>query len=307
LVQCTWLSLDPAMRGYIRDKRSYLPPVKIGEVMRAVGLGVVVEVGPESLFNVGDHVKGKWGMTEYAVMKDSELEKIVVPHGVELLDFLGTLGLSGLTAYFGLERIGRLKSGEVLVVSGAAGSVGSVACQLGKAMGAKVYAIAGSDDKCVWLEKELGVDKAFNYKSKSFYEDLKTIGYLDVYFDNVGGEILDFLLTRLKNGARIALCGAISAYNTTKPKGLQSYLNLISQRATLQGFIVMDFESEFPAAIRELTVKLCEGSLKRKFHIVEGGIEQAPVALPILFNGGNTGKLVVKISDETKDLGNAKL
>jgi len=307
LVQCTWLSLDPAMRGFIRDARSYLPPVKIGEVMRATGLGVVVEVGLGSMFNVGDRVTGPWGMTEYAVMEDSKLEKIVVPHGIEPLDFLGTLGLPGLTAYFGLERIGRLKPGEVLVVSGAAGAVGSVACQLGKAKGAKVYGIAGSDDKCVWLEKELGVDKAFNYKSKSFYKDLKTIGYLDVYFDNVGGETLDFLLTRLKKGARIALCGAISAYNSTKPKGLQSYMNLISQRATIQGFLVTDFESEYPAAIKELTVKLRKGSLKRKFHIVKGGIEQAPVALPILFNGGNTGKLVVKVSDEPKGLGKAKL
>jgi len=307
LVQCTWLSLDPAMRGFIRDARSYLPPVKIGEVMRATGLGVVVEVGPGSRFKVGDHVTGSWGMTEYAVMKDSKLEKIVVPNGVEPLDFLGTLGMPGLTAYFGLERIGRLKAGEVLVVSGAAGAVGSVACQLGKAIGAKVYAIAGSDEKCAWLEKELGVDKAFNYKSKSFYTDLKTIGYLDVYFDNVGGETLDFLLTRLNKGARIALCGAISAYNATKPKGIQSYLNLISQRASIQGFIVMDFASEYPAAIQELTIKLRNGSLKRKFHIVEGGIEQAPVALPMLFNGGNTGKLVVRVSEEPKALGKAKL
>ncbi|PPQ85379.1 hypothetical protein CVT25_006410 [Psilocybe cyanescens] len=292
LIQCTWLSLDPAMRGYIRDIRSYLPPVKIGEVMRAMGLGVVIEVGPGSCFKVGDNVSGPWGMTEFAVMKDKFVDKLVIPRGVEPLDFLSVLGSSGLTAYFGLKKIGELKAGEKLVVSGAAGSVGSIACQLGKAAGAKVYAIAGSDEKCRWLEKELGVLKAFNYKSPSFYNDLKKdVGYLDVYFDNVGGEILDFLLTRLNKDARIVLCGAISAYNAPKPKGLQSYLNLISQRAKIQGFIVMDYTSEYPAAIEELGKGLASGLIKRKFHIVEGGIEKAPVALPMLFSGGNTGKL----------------
>ncbi|KAF9557438.1 alcohol dehydrogenase [Agrocybe pediades] len=303
LVQCTWLSLDPAMRGYIRDVRSYLPPVKIGEVMRALGLGVVIETGPGSKFSVGDNVSGPWGMTEYAVMKDKHIDKIDLLPGVQPLDFLNVLGSSGLTAYFGLKKIGELKPGEKLVVSGAAGSVGAIACQLGKAAGAKVYAIAGSEDKCRWLENDLGVDKAFNYKSPTFHSDIKKhVGYLDVYFDNVGGDMLDFLLTRLNKDARIILCGAISAYNATKPKGLQSYLNLISQRAKIQGFIVMDYTPEYPAAIAELSKGLSSGAIKRKFHIVEGGIEQAPVALPMLFSGGNTGKLVVKVSEEPKGL-----
>ncbi|KDR76191.1 hypothetical protein GALMADRAFT_225868 [Galerina marginata CBS 339.88] len=301
LIQCTWLSLDPAMRGYIRDVRSYLPPVQIGEVMRALGLGVVIATGPESKLKVGDNVSGPWGMTEYAVMKDKAVDKIVVPAGAEPLDFLSVLGSSGLTAYFGLKKIGELKPGEKLVVSGAAGSVGSIACQLGKAAGAEVYAIAGSDDKCQWMEKEIGVDKAFNYKSPTFHADIKKqVGYLDVYFDNVGGEMLDFLLTRLNKDARIILCGAISAYNASKPKGLQSYLNLISQRAKIQGFIVFDYTPEYPTAIAELAKGLSSGAIKRKFHIVEGGIEQAPVALPMLFSGGNTGKLVVKVSEEPK-------
>ncbi|KAJ3506639.1 hypothetical protein NLJ89_g6756 [Agrocybe chaxingu] len=300
LVQCTWLSLDPAMRGYIRDVRSYLPPVQIGETMRALGLGVVIEAGPGSRFKVGDYVSGTWGMTEYAVMKDKHLDKLALAPGIEPIDYLNVLGTSGLTAYFGLKKIGELKPGEVLVVSGAAGSVGALACQLGKAQGAKVYAIAGSQDKCAWLEKELGVDRAFNYKSSTFHADIKKIGYLDVYFDNVGGDMLDFLLTRLKKDARIILCGAISAYNATKPKGLQSYMNLISQRAKIQGFIVMDYASEYPTAIAELSKGLQSGAIKRKFHIVEGGIEQAPVALPMLFSGGNTGKLVVKVSEEPR-------
>lgn len=267
--------------------------------MRGMGIGVVLATGPGSKFKVGDHVMGPWGWTEYAVVKDKILEKLVIPPGVEPLDFLNTLGTAGLTAYFGLKKIGELKPGEKLVVSGAAGSVGLVACQLGKAAGAKVYAIAGSDDKCRWLERELGVDKAFNYKGPNFYNDIKKqVGYLDVYFDNVGGDILDFLLTRLNKDARIILCGAISAYNSPKPKGLQSYLNLISQRAKIQGFIYMDYASEYPTAVAELAEGLRIGAIKRKFHIVEGGIEQAPKALPMLFTGGNTGKLVVKVSDE---------
>ncbi|KAG5638779.1 hypothetical protein H0H81_010200 [Sphagnurus paluster] len=298
LVKTTWLSLDPAMRGYVRDVRSYLPPVQIGEVMRAQGLGVIIQVGPGSKLAVGDTVTGAWGMTEYAVVKDSAVEKLVIPNGVHALDFLNTLGSSGMTAYFGLKDVAELKKGDVLVVSGAAGSVGAIACQLGKRAGAKVYGIAGSDDKCQWLQKELGADGAFNYKSPTFREDFKKIGFVDVYFDNVGGEILDMVLTRLAQNARIALCGAISQYNATKPAGLRNYLTLISMRAKIQGFIVFDYASRYPEAIKELAAGLSDGSIKRKFHIVEGGIEQAPVALPLLFSGGNTGKLVVKISEE---------
>ncbi|KAG6813926.1 hypothetical protein H0H92_005775 [Tricholoma furcatifolium] len=315
VVQCTWLSLEPAMRGYVRDVRSYLPPVKIGEVMRAQGLGVIVEAGPGTSFSVGDTVTGAWGasacylvlvhpskrrqgMTEYAVVKAKTVQKVVVPKGVQALDFMNTLGSSGMTAYFGVKDVAQVKKGDIMVVSGAAGSVGAIACQLGKRAGAKVYGIAGSSDKCDWLVKELGIDGAFNYKSPTFREDFKKIGYLDVYFDNVGGDILDMVLTRLNKGARIALCGAISQYNAAKPKGLSNYLTLISQRAKIQGFIVLDYIPRFPEAIQELSAGLIDGSIKRKFHIVEGGIEQAPKSLPLLFNGGNTGKLVIKISEE---------
>ncbi|KAF5359397.1 hypothetical protein D9756_003399 [Leucocoprinus leucothites] len=299
LVQCTWISLDPAMRGFVRDARSYLPPVQIGETMRAQGVGVVIAVGEDSKLKVGDYVTGSWGMTEYALVQDKILDKLELYPGVQPLDYLNTLGTSGLTAYFGLKKIGEIKPGEKLVISGAAGSVGVIACQLGKAAGAKVYAIAGSPDKCEWLEKELGVEKAFNYKSSTFLEDFKnSVGYLDVYFDNVGGDILDFMLTRLNKNARIALCGAISAYNSAKPKGLQAYLNLISQRAKIQGFIVFDYVKEYPIALSEMGKGLASGKIKRRFHVVEGGIEQAPKALPLLFTGGNTGKLVVKVSEE---------
>ncbi|KAJ7158769.1 hypothetical protein C8R46DRAFT_1110231 [Mycena filopes] len=297
LVQVTWLSLDPAMRGYIRDVRSYLPPVQIGETMRAQGLGVVVEAGSKSAHSVGQLVSGAFGWTEFAVMKDKHVEKITVPKGVQPLDFLNILGTSGLTAYFGLRDVCQLKPGDKMVVSGAAGSVGAVACQLGKRAGATVYAIAGSQEKCDWLVKEVGVDKAFNYKSPTFRKDFKDAGYIDVFFDNVGGDILDMVLTRLNKGARIALCGAISQYNATKPKGLQNYLTLISQRAKIQGFIILDYTAEFPAAIEEMGRAIADGSMKGQFHIVEG-LEQAPRALPMLFTGGNTGKLVVKVSQE---------
>ncbi|PFH52978.1 hypothetical protein AMATHDRAFT_73796 [Amanita thiersii Skay4041] len=298
LVKCLWLSLDPAMRGYIRDTRSYLPPVQIGETMRAQGLGIVEEAGPESKFQRGDLVSGSWGMTEYAVMKDKTLEKLVVPPGAILLDFLNTLGLSGLTAYFGLKEVGKIKKGETLVVSGAAGSVGSLTCQLGKAIGAKVYAIAGSEEKCTWLKNEIGVDGVLNYKSPTFREEVKKIGYLDVYFDNVGGDILDLMLTRLKKDARIVMCGAISEYNSGKPKGLQNYMNIISQRATVQGFIVFDYAERYKEALAELAQGIHSGAIKRKFEIVQGGIEEAPKALPMLFTGGNTGKLVIQVAEE---------
>ncbi|KAF7312285.1 PKS-ER domain-containing protein [Mycena indigotica] len=311
LVQVTWLSLDPAMRGYLRDARSYLPPVKIGETMRSQGLGVVIKAGNGSSVPVGQIVAGPFGepillrvtllklagWTEYAVMKEKQVDKISVPKGAQDIDFLNTLGMPGLTAYFGIKEICDIKPGDKMIVSGAAGAVGSVACQLGKRAGAKVYAIAGSKEKCEWLERELGVDRAFNYKSTSFRKDLKEVGYIDVYFDNVGGDILDLILTRLNIGARIALCGAISQYNAAKPKGLQNYLTLIAMRAKIQGFIIFDYTAKFPAAIEEMAGALADGSLKSKFHVVEG-IEQAPVALPWLFSGKNNGKLLVKVQTE---------
>ncbi|KAH7884726.1 hypothetical protein F5I97DRAFT_1493893 [Phlebopus sp. FC_14] len=294
VVQVTYLSLDPAMRGWLRDVRSYLPPVQIGEVMRAIGLGVVLQAGEETKFKPGDLVSGSF---EYAVVKDQALQKIIPPPGTTSLDFLNTLGMPGMTAYFGLHDVGQIKSGETLVVSGAAGAVGSLVCQLGKRAGARVIAIAGGPEKCSWLQNEIGVDKALDYKSDTFREDFKAVGYLDVYFDNVGGEILDLTLQNLKKNARIVMCGAISTYNAQKPRGLVNYLNIIGQRARMEGFIVMDYASQYPRAISEMATGLNDGSIKRKFHIVEG-LENAPKALPMLFSGGNTGKLVVKVSDE---------
>jgi hypothetical protein len=302
LVQVNWLSLDPAMRGWLRDVRSYLPPVQIGEVMRSAGLATVVEVGEGSKLQPGDVVQCLPGWREYAVLKEKDARKLEIPPGGQVLDFLGPLGTSGgLTAYFGLLDIGKIKAGDTLVVSGAAGSVGSVACQIGKIYGAKVVGIAGSDDKCRWLKEELKIDAALNYKSPTFQDEFKeAVGYLDVFFDNVGGEILDFALTRLNKGARIALCGAISQYNASKPTGISAYLNLISQRAKMEGFIVFDYADRYPEALINLSKWISEGRITRKFHIVEG-LEKAPESLPLLFSGGNTGKLVVRVpSPEAK-------
>ncbi|KAG5652568.1 hypothetical protein H0H81_004577 [Sphagnurus paluster] len=287
LVQTTWLSLDPGMRIFVKDYPSYVPQIQIGEVfiplnilfrdlkcyklMQGQGLGIIVQAGPGSILAVGDTVKGRWGMTEYAVVDDSAVQKLVIPQGADALDFLSTLGLSGMSAYFGIKDIGKLKEGELLVVSGAAGSVGTIACQLGKQAGAKVYGIAGSDEKCEWLEKELGVDGVFNYKSPNFREDFKKIGHVDVYFDNVGGGV-GFILAEA-------------------PPHLLFFL-----KASLDSSSSYDYALRFPEAVQLLAAGLADGSIKRKFHIVEGGIEQAPVALPLLFSGGNTGKLFVHSS-----------
>lgn len=296
LVRVDYVSMDPAMRGWLNDTRSYIAPVQIGETMRAGGIGTVVKVHEtESKFKIGDVVQGFFGWTNYALMDESRLTAINPPPGATALDYLGTLGSTALTAYFGLLDVGQLKSGDTCVVSGAAGAVGSVVCQIAKLKGAKVIAIAGSDEKCKWLETDLGVDKALNYKSTSFRDDFKkNVGYLDVYFDNVGGDILDLCLTRLNKGARIALCGAISDYNS-KPKGLTGYLSLISQRAKIEGFLVFDYASRYGEAQTELAQWLKEGKLKRRFHI-EQGLEKCPKHLNGLFTGVNTGKMVVQIS-----------
>ncbi|KAI0250208.1 hypothetical protein BJV78DRAFT_1322229 [Lactifluus subvellereus] len=295
LVQVNWLSLDPAMRGWLRDTRSYVPPVQIGEVMRAAGLATVVEAGEGCRLRPGDVVSCfPVGWTEYAILKEGDAQKLHVPPGAELLDFLGALGVTGV--YIGLLDVAKVKAGETLVVSGAAGSVGSLVCQIGKIHGAKVIGIAGTDEKCRWLKEELKIDAALNYKSPAFHNEFKnTVGYLDVFFDNVGGEILDFALTRLKKGARVTLCGAISDYNTPQPKGISSYLNLITQRAKVEGFIVFDYADRYPEALRDLTEWISEGRIVRRFHIVQG-LKKAPEALPLLFTGGNTGKLFVAAS-----------
>jgi len=296
LVRVDYVSLDPAMRGWLNDVRSYIAPVKIGATMRAYGLGIVVK--GNKTFQVGEYVTGHFGWVEYVVMKEDKLTKITPPEGSTALDYLGPLGMTGLTAYFGLLDVSGINAGETLLVSGAAGAVGSIVCQIGKLKGAKVIALAGADDKCKWLEEELGVDRAVNYKSPDFKTEFRdAVGYLDVFFDNVGGDILDLALTRLNKNARIALCGGISDYNAKEKKGLKNYLSLISQRAKMEGFVVLDYTSKFLEAEAEIAQWMKEGKIKRKFH-VEEGLEKCPEYLKLLYSGGNTGKLIVKVSKE---------
>ncbi len=232
LVRVHYLSLDPAMRQWLSASRSYIAPVKVGAVMRGQSMAQVVAVGSDlgSKFQVGDWVSAYSGWQEYAVLGTSEVEKVVIPPGGQPTDALSVLGMTGMTAYFGMTEIGQPRAGDTVVVSGAAGATGMVAGQIAKIKGAKrVIGLAGSPDKCEFLRKELGFDVAINYKDSDWRKQLKaaTPDYIDVYFDNVGGDILDACLARAARNARFAICGAISQYNTSKPKGPASYMNVI--------------------------------------------------------------------------------
>ncbi|SNX86028.1 related to endo-polygalacturonase [Melanopsichium pennsylvanicum] len=311
LVRVEYVSLDPAMRGWLRDARSYLPPVQIGEVMRAGAVGVVVASKYAGL-SKGDHVSGTLGWQQYARVPGKSVEKRQIKQGGSVLDYLGPLGMSGQTAYWGMLDVAAVKEGDVVVVTGAAGSVGSIAVQLAKLKGCKVIAVAGADDKCEWLKSSLGADEALNYKAPNFkktYKELvtKKYGYIDAIFENVGGEILDMSLLCMKPHARIALCGAISDYNNPKPDGLKNYQTIIAMRIKLQGFIVFDYAKRYTEAEDNMTQWMKEGKLARKFHIVgeeldakarqQGqSLEQCPKALNDLFAGKNVGKMVVKIA-----------
>lgn len=299
LIKVEHLSLDPAMRGWLRDARSYLPPVQIGEVMRAGGLGEVAAVGPSvQSLKVGDKVEGIVGWQEYAVVAEKQLTKRVPPKGAQLTDYLGVLGMPGQTAYWGINDVGQIKPGETVVVSGAAGAVGSTVCQIAKLRGCNVVGIAGGKDKCEWLEKDLGI-KAIDYKAPTFHEEFKKVGYLDVYFDNVGGDMLDFALTRLKQHARIVLCGAISDYNKVKPKGLQNYLTLIAMRGRLQGLIVFDYKERYGEAEKEMAQWIAEGKLKRRETVLYG-LENCVKGLQGIFQGANTGKMLITLEKDSK-------
>ncbi|EJT99743.1 NADP-binding protein [Dacryopinax primogenitus] len=300
LIKVLYLSLDPAMRSWINPSGSYMAPVPLGGTMRSFGLGVIISSDEGCKLKKGDRVQGFFGWTEYALSPEKAATLLAPPPpGAELLDYLGPLGPTGLTAYFGLTDIGQLKKGETLVVTGAAGATGSIVCQLGKLWGAKVFGIAGGTEKCQWLERECGVEMAFDYKTEGWREEFKRVaGRFDVLFDNVGGKMLDFLLTRMNKRARIAVCGGISDYNS-RPKGLTNYLALINARARMEGFLIMDYAPRFAEGTRELARMLSRGELRRKFHVLKG-VESAPEGLGMLFSGQNTGKLVVQVGEETE-------
>ncbi len=298
LVENHYASLDPAMRGWMNDAKSYIPPVGIGEVMRAGTVGEVV-ASNNPAFAVGDFVSGMLGIQQYGVSNGKDLSK-VDPKLAPLENYLGGLGMPGLTAYFGLLDVGAVKEGDTVLVSGAAGAVGSIVGQIAKIKGARAVGIAGGADKCAYVVDELGFDACVDYKSESFLDDLKEplkTG-VDVYFDNVGGEILDIALARLNRHARVAICGAISQYNNTTPvRGPQNYLSLLVQHARMEGFVVFDYVKRYGEGIRDLAKWHGEGKLKFRNH-VETGIENFPATLLKLFTGENFGKLVLKLKED---------
>ena len=297
LVKILYISLDPAMRGWMNEGKSYIAPVGIGDVMRAGALGRVI-ASKNHKFAVGDHVFGAFGVQKFATSNGNGITKVNAG-SVPLPVFLGTLGMPGMTAYFGLLDIGQPKPGQTVVVSGAAGAVGSVVGQIAKVKGCTVVGIAGGAEKCNYIVKDLGFDAAIDYKSEDVRKSLQKHcpKGIDVYFDNVGGEILDAALTQLARGARVVICGAISQYcNTTPIKGPSNYLSLLVNRASMKGMVVFDYADRYPEAAREMTGWMASGKLKSREHIVEG-FETFPDTLLKLFKGENTGKLVLKVAD----------
>jgi hypothetical protein len=295
-VAVSHLSLDPAMRGWMNDVRSYIPPVELGAVMRAAGVGRVT-ASEHPGFAVGDHVTGAFGVQEHALCDGRGVVK-VDPGLAALPTYLGTLGLTGMTAYFGLLEVGRPQEGDTVVVSGAAGAVGSVAGQIAKLKGCRVVGIAGGEEKCRWLVDELGFDAAVDYKAEDVRAALKQHAPkgVDVYFDNVGGEILDAVLTRLARGARVVICGAISQYNATgSVQGPKNYLSLLVARASMTGMVVFDYADRYAEAAAEMAGWLQDGRLTTREHVVQGGIEAFPDTLLKLFAGENVGKLVLQV------------
>jgi hypothetical protein len=296
LVRTHFLSLDPAMRGWMREGRSYLPPVELGEVMRAGGAGEVLESRAPG-FEPGDFVVGMTGVQEYAVLPGNALTR-ADPQVAPLPTWLGALGMPGMTAYFGLTEVGALKDGDTVVVSAAAGAVGSVVGQIAKIRGCRVVGIAGGPDKCAYVAGRLGFDAAIDYKSEDVGRRLRELcpKGIDVYFDNVGGDILDACLANLARGARVVICGAISQYNATGPmKGPSNYMSLLVNRARMEGFLVFDFYSRYPEGVGAIAGWIAEGRLKPHEDIATGGIEAFVPTLNRLFSGENLGKLVLKL------------
>lgn len=296
LVRATHLSLDPAMRGWLNDVRSYVPPVGIGEVMRAFGAATVVESRHPD-FAPGDAVTGILGVTDHAVLPGSELTHIdlsVAPAST----WLGALGMPGMTAWFGLFDVAKAQPGDTVLVSGAAGAVGSIVGQLAKAHGCRVIGIAGGPEKSRWLTEDLGFDAAIDHRAGGLHRAVREAAPdgIDVYFDNVGGETLDVALRSLRRGARIAICGAISTYNATEPPpGPAHYMSLLVNRASMAGFLVFDYEDRYPEALAGIGGQLASGSLVAREHVVEGGIDAFGDTLLMLFSGANTGKLVLAV------------
>ena len=301
LVKTLSLSLDPAMRGWMNEGKSYIAPVGLGEVMRAGGIGEVI-ASKNPAFQVGDSVSCTPGVQEYFLIPATDIQR----SGLSKIDltlgtrnqWLNVLGMPGMTAYFGLLDVGQPQPGETVVVSGAAGAVGQTVGQLAKIKGCRVVGIAGGPAKCAWVVNELGFDACIDYKAGNLKDGLKEHcpKGVDIYFDNVGGEILDTVLTRINRKARIVICGAISQYNNTTPiKGPANYLSLLVNRARMEGIVVFDNIDRFGIAVAELGTYLKDGRMKSREDVVVG-LDTFPETLLKLFNGENFGKLVLQVS-----------
>jgi NADPH-dependent curcumin reductase CurA len=300
LAKVRYLSIDPTIRTWMDDAPGYLPPIAVGDVVRGSGVAEVIRSNSER-YAPGDLLFGLTGWCDYVIADEGERALQVLPAGIAPTAALGVLGINGVTAYFGLLDVGKIKEGDVVVVSGAAGATGSAAGQIAKLKGAAtVVGIAGGPEKCAWIVDELGFDAAIDYKGEDVPARLRETcpDGIDLYFDNVGGEILDACLARLALRGRIVLCGAISAYNDReRATGLVNHSALIIRRGRMEGFIVLDYFSRLPEAQAVLAGWLAAGQLKAAEHIVEG-LERAPEALNLLFTGGNTGKLLLQMSEE---------
>ncbi len=297
LVRVILISLDPAMRGWMNAGRSYVPPVGIGEVMRALCAGEVVASNHPD-FSAGEMVTGNFGVQGYAISDGAGVSKVAADVA-PLTMYLSVLGMPGMTAYFGLLDIGKPVAGETVVVSAAAGAVGMVVGQIAKIKGCRVVGIAGGAEKCRFLTEDLGFDAAIDYKSEDVRAALKEQcpDRINVYFDNVGGEILDAVLTRLARHARIVICGSISQYNNEGPaRGPANYMALLVDRARMEGFLVFDFRARYPEAEAEMATWIAEGRLRSVEDVVTG-IENFPDTLLKLYRGENFGKLILSTGD----------
>lgn len=294
LIQVEYISLDPAMRGWMNEGTTYIKGVAIGAVMRGFAAGKVVQSKNEG-FQEGDYVTGMLGVQKYAVSDGKGLSKVDINAG-KLSLHIGVLGMPGMTAYFGLLEKGQPKAGETVFISGAAGIVGSTVGQIAKIKGCKVIGTAGSDKKCEYLEKDCNFDAAINYKTQDIDTELKkhAPNGVHIFYDNVGGEILDIALANLARGARVVICGAISQYNKPKIQGPSNYMKIVTARGIMNGIIVFDYIDQYPRAVKDIANWLAKGKMQSKEHIVEG-IENFPNTLRMLFTGDNFGKLLLRI------------
>lgn len=299
LVRSLYISFDPAMRGWMDESPSYAPPVEVGGVMRAFTAGVVVESKHPTLRR-GDHVLGTGGWQDYYIPQDTDLMPAgKIPEGVPLTASLGLFGLNGLTAYFGLLEIGRPRAGETVVVSAAAGATGLIACGIAKLRGCRVIGVAGGAEKCRFLMQEAGIDAAIDYKAGDVEPRLRDScpKGIDVFFDNVGGAVLDAALANLAQGARVVLCGAISTYDALgQQPGPRNYVTLIIRRARMEGFLVLDYLPRMNEALGALADWVREGRLCAK-EDVQQGFENIPATFLRLFRGENIGKQLLKLDE----------